>query len=129
MSLNWVTWRRKLNAVLIPSNGKRQEPLTRHEGGRTDATPRLLVVRPPWPSSSGWPASTDSRRVAGITSDSHRRFKSILASYAIASISRIWHSFEMCVRHDWFTEQSAWLGSISPIMRIRYFVSCSQKVE
>ena len=30
-----------------------------------DATPRLLVVRPPWPSSSGWSASTDSRRVSG----------------------------------------------------------------
>jgi hypothetical protein len=65
MSLNWVTWRRKLNAVLIPSNGKRQEPLTRHEGGRTDATPRLLVVRPPWPSSTSWPARTHSRHVAG----------------------------------------------------------------
>ena len=63
MSLNWVTWRRKLNAVLIPSNRKRQEPLTRHEGGRTDGTPRLLVVRPPWPPSSGWSASTESRRV------------------------------------------------------------------
>ena len=45
--------------------GTRQEPLSRPEGGRTDATPRLLLVRPPWPSSSGWPASTGSRRVAG----------------------------------------------------------------
>jgi hypothetical protein len=62
MSLNWVTWRRKLNAVLIPSNRKRQEPLTRHEGGRTEPQGYWLSVRL-GPPSSGWSASTESRRV------------------------------------------------------------------
>jgi hypothetical protein len=46
--------------------GTRQESLTRSGGGRTDATPRLLVVRPPLPSSTSSPAGTEPRRAAGV---------------------------------------------------------------